>query len=532
MNISIEDKKSRDIVLAKGALSLTLSVIFVKIIGFIYKVPLSHILGDEGMGYFNSAYTVFTFFYMLCSGGVPRAVSIMVTEMSVKGDKDNVGRILSVALKIFVSVGIAFTLIFIFFASFFANLIGNSLSAFSLVCIAPSLTFVSASGVLRGYLNGKSKLSSVAIAEMLDAGVKFIVGMSFALFAVRLGHGAPMISAFTVIGVTLSSFVGSLFLFVNVIIDKKHDKTEQKCDSRVSNLEIIKRIFRISIPITLSSAIMGISNIIDLGMIMKRLIDAGASSEDAIAIYGNFTTLAVPMLNLIMALVSPLSTSALPHLTEHNVLGNRNDFSDFCQKVINITALISIPISFAFLLFSKEILMLLFNDRSAEIAAPLLSLLAPSVAFLPMLTVCNTVLEASSHTKAPLVSMSIGAIFKIAVSYVLIGIPKIAIMGAPIGTDISYGISFIISAALMFKYSKVRYTVFLSLWKPFICSFLSVGISKSIYEYLTKGTFSPLIFIIFVIIAIVLYFIPMGIILHKQEFWVSNFVKINKRRKI
>ena len=75
--------KSAEVGFVSGAVSLTVSVIAVKIISYFYKVPLSYLLGDEGMGYFNSAYTVFAFFYMLCSGGIPRAVSIVVAEMSV-----------------------------------------------------------------------------------------------------------------------------------------------------------------------------------------------------------------------------------------------------------------------------------------------------------------------------------------------------------------------------------------------------------------------------------------------------------------
>ena len=113
------NERKRDVNVVKGALALTLSVVFVKIIGLVYKVPLSYVLGDDGMGYFNSAYTVFTFFYMLCSGGVPRAVSILITEMRVKGREETIPSVLRVALAVFVSLGAVFTLVFICFSEQF-----------------------------------------------------------------------------------------------------------------------------------------------------------------------------------------------------------------------------------------------------------------------------------------------------------------------------------------------------------------------------------------------------------------------------
>ena len=130
--VILKEEKNNSVI--KGALSLTLSVLIVKIIGFIYKIPLSYILTDEGMGYFNSAYTVFTFFYVLCSGGVPRGVSILVAKASVEGSADDVEKILSVTLRVFISIGISFTLLLLLFSNFFAKLIGNSDAYFSLFC--------------------------------------------------------------------------------------------------------------------------------------------------------------------------------------------------------------------------------------------------------------------------------------------------------------------------------------------------------------------------------------------------------------
>ena len=70
-----------------GAVSLTVSVFIVKLLGFLYKLPISRLLGDEGMGYFNTAYAIYGFFYILCTAGVPKAMTVpsIVSITTVRG---------------------------------------------------------------------------------------------------------------------------------------------------------------------------------------------------------------------------------------------------------------------------------------------------------------------------------------------------------------------------------------------------------------------------------------------------------------
>ena len=523
----INNERKNESEVARGALALTLSVIFVKIIGFIYKVPLSYVLGDDGMGYFNSAYTVFTFFYMLCSGGVPRAVSILITEMRAKGRGDSVEKVLATALATFSSIGAILTALFLLFSRRIADFIGNSPAALSLVAIAPALTFVAASGVLRGYLVGYGKMGSVALSEVLEASVKFVVGMAFALFAVREGYGAPMISAYTVIGVTAGSLIGGFVLLVSANICKKENKTRQKYENKISTKEVIFGILRISVPITLSSAIMGISSLADLGLIMRRLRASGLSETEAVLLYGNFTTLVVPMLNLVSALISPIGTAALPHLTREYSSENKEGFYKLLSSVISFSAFICIPIALAFYYFPYEILALIFNDSSALTAAPMLALIAPSTVLLPMLTLVHTALESAFRQRAPILSMAVLVSVKISATYFLI--ERIGIIGAPIGTSLSYATAICVSVLLLYRYTGASLSVFLSAWRPLLAAFCAVGAARMMYERLPDMTTAS--FLICAAISVVLYVIFMTILSLKQVKGLPKFVNLNKKEK-
>lgn len=522
--VKVKSTGQRNDSLLGGAFALTLSVIIVKIIGFLYKLPLSHIMGDEGMGYFNSAYSIFSFFYMLCTSGVPRAVSIIIAQTDAKG-KCGAKRILDVCLKLYVSIGVLFSVILLIFSETFATLIGNSLSAFSLLSIAPSLAFVSASGVLRGYLNSQKRMRDIAISEIIEGAIKFVCGLTLALFAARKNMPTHMISSFTVLGVTLGTFIGAVFLFVCSKTENADKNTWQKCD--LNNFHIIKNVFCISLPITFSSAIMGVSNIIDLGLVMKRLISFGMTQLEAVALFGNFTTLAVPMLNLVIALISPLGTSAIPHLTSEFTAGKKEKFENICQVIITVCSIIAFPLAFAYLFFSKEILLLLFNDDSAIIGAPLLSVLSVSVISMSLLTVLNSILEATLNPKIPLFSMTLGAFFKVICGYFFIG--RLGIIGAPISTGISYGISLLISLGYVLGGLKLKISAFRLVWIPLFSSIISIGAAYVAYNYFFGITFNALYFLIFALIAAFLYFLFVCIFMRKHIRLIFEFVKSAKK---
>ena len=524
-----ENKKINNDSMINGAVSLTISVIIVKIIGFIYKVPLSYILGDVGMGYFNSAYSIFTFFYVLSSGGIPRAVSITVAEGITRKNTEYAKKILFLCLKIFFTIGILFSVSLMIFSDFFAGVIGNSLSSFSLFCIAPALSFVSASGVLKGYLSGITKFKYIAIAEVIEGLIKFIVGLTMALYAKRCGYDVHIISAYTILGVTMGALLGAIFLYVCSKTPKTDEILKQKTNVEFDSIDVLKKVCSISIPITISSSMIGISNIIDLGIIIKRLEAIGFSSDAAMGLYGNFTTLAIPMLNLAIAFITPISTSAIPDLTKYRTLKSNSAYCTTVESLFCVAAIISFPIAIAYMLFSKEILILLFEDSSALIAAPLLTVLSFSVILLTFLTMINTVLESLMHPRLPLISMGIGAVFKLVFAYVLVG--KFGIIGAPISTVVSHFVSICISIVFLSKKAKYTLSSFKVLFYPFVCSAFSILVAFVLYKSFVNEQYDSIKFFAFSLISAFLYILFTLLILQKRVNFLFKYVKMAKKTK-
>lgn len=456
----------------KGILSsagvLALAAILVKLIGLVYKIPMSHLLGDEGMGYFNAAYTIYSFLYLLGSAGVPKAITLLVSESAAKGDEEEAFHIFLVARRFFFFLGVVLFLFLFVFARTISNFIGSPSAYMTVLLISPCLLFVSVGGVYRGYLGARESFSPSAVASVLEGGLKLLLGLGFVFLGEYLSFSLPYLSAISVLGITVGTLVSTLYLRAN--IDFRSDIFKQKQKRKGKNE--IKKILKIALPITLGSAAAGASSLVDLGMIMRCLEAGGMSTQDATAAYGNYTTLAVPMLQLVASLISPLAVVLLPRLSALQSKNREEDFISFLHFGMQTVAFFSVPISAVFLFFSQPLLSLIFSTESARIAAPLLQMLSGGVLLLSALFIVNTALEATGKVNVQMLSMLLGIAVKIPITYVLLKNPNVGILAAPIGTIFSYAASLIFSSCFL-KNTDLLFSMFFAHMLPFINSVLA-----------------------------------------------------------
>ena len=436
------DKKQK-ISFWSGTFSLALAVIFTKILGVMFKVPLSYILADEGMGYFNAAYSIYSFFYILSTAGVPKAVTLIISEYNSEYNTDTSEGIVRVGMRFFLKIGLLLMLINIILAPMVSRWIGSPRSVYTMLAIAPAIVFVASSGVLRGFLNTRNMLTSVAISQVIEGAVKLVLGLVFAFIGQRLNMAVYMISALAVLGITAGCGLGALYLYVKSkkqfncnVLGQTHD-----IDARA----IQKKMLKTALPISLSSSVISLAAILDMSVIMRRIMAMGISERYAVAIYGNYTTLAIPMFNLVIALITPLSVAFLPQMAKLHFKGDSLAFAYETEKLMKIGALISAPFALIFYFYSFDLLDVLFSVNSSAIGAELLTFLSIGVFFLSLLTMANTALEASGRIKIAVISLLLGSAVKITISYYLMSKPSIGILGAPLGSTVSYFFSLLIS---------------------------------------------------------------------------------------
>ena len=420
-----------------GVLLLSTSTVLVKIIGLFYKIPMLSYLGSEGMGYFNSAYEIYALFCIIATAGLPVALSVLISEANVRGHLQDVRRIDRAATGIFLALGALGTLFMWFFAEQFCAWIKNERAYECIRAIAPTVFFVCASSAIRGYFQGLQRMLPTAISQLIEAVGKLVFGLLFAHMALEGGATPAQIAASAGWGLTLGSALSTLYL----LIEKHRSRLPQASNSEAvssgrSYRTLCRSLGRLAIPMTVGASLISVTKLIDMAMILRRLQSIGYSELAANQAYGSYTTLAMSVFGLLPTLLNSIALPMVPLLSAAIAAGDVEKQRQMSETSYRLTAFFAIPSARGIAAFSRPVLLFLFGNepQAVAIAAPLLSMLGISVFLSCMITATNSVLHAYREVKRPILSMLIGALFKVVVAYILIGIPSIGLMGAPISS--------------------------------------------------------------------------------------------------
>ena len=477
-----------------GVLVLSISTFVVKILGLAYKIPMLSYLGAEGMGYFNSAYEIYAMLCVISTAGLPVALSMLVSAHRERGDWTGIRHIRQSAISLFFFMGVVGGGGMVLLSSQMAQWIGNEQARFCMIAIAPALFFVCVSSAFRGYFQGLHQMAPTAISQLIEAVGKLAFGILLAAWALKRGWSLPFVSAAAIAGISLGTVVSTLYLFGVYLLHKnKASRPLLHAETRKRKGSATALLIRISIPITLSSAVLSVTRLFDMALIMRRLQSMGMDVSDANRIYGTYTTMAVPVFSLIPALITPVALALVPQLSAA-VEGNTEDRQQsVVERSIKMTGLFSIPAGIGICVYATPILSLLFpvEAEAVSMAAPLLSLLGPSVFFSGMITTTNAMLQSFRREGLPILSMSIGAIVKFLSADGLIGIPSIGVMGAPISTFLCNGVVMILNLFFLkrcFVAKRIPVCAMTVFYKPLFSASVSILISIPVYRWILKLT--------------------------------------------
>lgn len=472
-----------------GVMVLTISNLLIKAIGVLFKIPMNHIVGDQGMGYYSSAYTIYTFFYMVSTAGLPVAISLLVSENRAKGKLKQVKKVFKLSMLLFLIVGIVGTGAMFFGASGFSALLKAEPTYYCIIAIAPTLFFICLSSALRGYFQGYQSMVPVAVSQLIEALCKLFLGIAFAYYALnKYGNSKETIhyvAAYAVLGLTIGAGLGMIYLMLSKMLfksekyDAEYIEISGVNDETESSSQILKRITLIALPVTVSASVMSLTNLIDMALI-QRLLQSfrGMSEAQATSIYGNYTSLCVPMFNLPPYLIYPISYSIVPMIKTAVASGDKKRASLVMESSLRVAVLIGIPCGLGMAALAKPILhMFGYRYWSVVSAAPLLSLLAPSTFFICVLSVSNAILQANGYERKPVISMLAGAGVKIISNTILIRF--IGMTGTPISTFLCYLTATALNIYFVVKYVglKLRFgRIFIRpLIAGLICAAVAIG---------------------------------------------------------
>ncbi len=525
-------KKDRK-VLISGVLILTLANLLVKIFGFLYKVPLNAVLGDE-MANVNTAYSIYTTLLMISSAGIPSAVAVLVARARAVGDKSRVDKIFTVAMRALFTIGLLCSVLMLSLAKFISDKNSDGDSFFCMLAIAPALLFVCIMSVYRGYFQGFQIMTPTAISGIIEALGKMLLGLLLTLSAIYgFGYSKNIASAFSVLGITLGIVIGCLYLFFAKKIYAKRGKLDIESVSCGNTLTkgILKEILSIAFPIAVSSAMLSMASLVDSQMMRPLLAKFYNDDSVAKAVYSDYSTGAVTLFNMPSVLIYPIAMAIIPFITASIVAKDKRGISEVIESSFRISSVISLPCALGLSVLAAPILTLVFpsDDNMAANSGALLSVLSVSVFLIGILAVSNSVLQAFGKQKKPIISMLAGLFVKIAATLVLV--PRIGPIGTPISTLLFYLVTVLFNLYFMLKHTGAVLSLKSVFVKPFLCASVSALSAGAVYVLTSNRLGNTLSVIFAVLTAVVVYLFAVfasGCVLDKDISKLPKGEKIEK----
>lgn len=434
MESNRQKKKKESNFVVQGSI-LAVASIVVRIIGIAYRIPMINIIGDEGMGYYGTAFNVYNIALLLSSYSLPLAVSKMVSARLAGKQYRNAARILRAALCYATIVGAFAAAVIWFGADFFAkDVFFMPYAAFALRTLAPTVWIMAYLGVFRGYFQGQGTMVPTAFSQVFEQIVNAIVSVAAGswLFnqAIKVeilrgesgsGYSNSWGAAGGTIGTGAGAFTALVFLLLLFAAYQRTIRKKVRRD-RSGSLEsygtITKILFFTVVPVVVSSAIYNVNSVLDNGLLAYNFKSLGME-EEFISQWGVYTGKYHLLINVPMAVSNALSSSLIPSVSRAVATGDRRMVKKKVAAAIRFSLLIAIPSAVGLTVLAGPVNNLLFSgDNDLAVQMTLYGSIA--VVFYSVSTVTNAILQGIDRMRLPIVHALTALVLHLAAMEVMV----------------------------------------------------------------------------------------------------------------
>ena len=508
----------------QGVITLMFSQVLIKILGLVYTLYLTNRqgFGDKGNGICASGYQIYALLLTISSIGVPSAISKLVSERVAVGDNKGAHRIFKIAFATFAVIGLVGSLLLFFGANVIANQWLQIPDAeMTLVALSPAIFFVTVASVMRGYFNGRQKISVGAKSQTLEQVFKTLLTIIVVeVVAILSNVSTEWMAAGANLATTLATFLGFSYLFLYYRSERKEVATEIKNTvnykyERVST--IIKRILLVSIPIILTAIMSSINKNVDSFTVVRNL-RAFMPEDQATALYGILGGKVDTLTSLPLAINVAFATALVPAISAAKAKGDNKTITEKTSFSLLISMLIGLPCTVGMFIFAQPILNLLFPN--ANDGALILQISALTIIFTILDQTINGALQGFGKLIIPTISLATGVFVKFIFNITLIKIPSIGVYGAAWGSVACHLVAFCIVFTMLRKNIKLNLTFSKFVIKPVIATAIMGICSYFIYLALKGIIIERLATIIALFVAVVIYTLSIVVlkIFTKDEF--------------
>lgn len=447
--------------IVSGISVLGVTGIICKLVGVLYSIPLAAILGDTGLGMFQTVFPTYNLLLTVSSAGLPVAVSRMVSSYLAKEDPKNAKKVFVVALKLLALMAAFCTILMLVGNTLLTRLVGVPEASRGFYAIAPCIAIVCVLSAFRGFIQGQQNMVPTAISQLIEQVGK--VAFSLPLAALGMTRSVAEGAAGALLGITIVEVLALLYMIIryyrkaNEFNAIEANPTEPEAGQKTLCVTLI----RISIPITLTACIIPLAQFIDSTLMIKRLVVAGFDTDSATALYGIFSGMVIRLINIPTALALAISMSLVPAISAATAVNNPESIRKQSDDGIRYAFLIGFPCALGMSVLAYEILGFFYQETLSperlQIASELLTVSGLTVVLFTVVQATSSILQGLRKQNLPAITMVIGVVCKIILNYVLIAIPSINIHGGPIASVVCYSAAMIPNLILCCKYANMKF---------------------------------------------------------------------------
>lgn len=511
----------------KGAMILSIGVMLSKIIGLVYRIPLTNIIGYTGNGLYTSAYQVYVIILTLTATAIPAGLSKLIAEREAVGEHREAEHIFKVTLRAGFICSLILAVIVVLGADVISDLFfpGDHIGQ-PIRVLVPTILIMTVVASLRGYFQGLGNMVPTASSQVIEQIFHVVFTVILAYYLIE----RSLLSAVTgaTVGTSIGALAALLVLIVTYLKIKKERKPvleAQKNYHQESNKVILKQVLAIMLPIIISTCVFSIMTFIDLSMMTKLLPESLSQlkasglietvpvadvahleiGEIATSLKGQYGLQYSTFINIPISIIIQIAAASIPAIAASAVINKRKDINEKIKMIFKLGMIIAAPTAVAFFLFGKPIIGLVLKEATG---GELLSVGAVSLIFITIAQLSAAVLQAMGKSKKASIHAIVACIVKVVINYILIRIPQCHIFGVIYSTTICYAIYGSLNLIYLYRHFAIKLEWKQVVVKPIICAVIMGAISYGLYVVMNLLMEREKLSMLLVIpVAIVVYFV-------------------------
>ncbi|MCI8308546.1 MAG: polysaccharide biosynthesis protein [Lachnospiraceae bacterium] len=491
--------------------------LLVRIIGMLYRFPMSNIIGEEGNGIYSVAFEIYDVMLIISSYSLPLAISKLISAKRVRREHRNILRIFRCSMIFaLVSGGIA-ALVLFFGAGFFEkNIAGGKYTGLHLPLrvLAPTVFIVAVMGVLRGVYQGKGSMIPTAISQIIEQVVNAFVSIYAAYSLIQAHNLSAEIAGWGAAGGTMGTLFGAVsglvfLLFVYIIYKPVLSKMARKdtTGEKDSYTYIYKMILFTSVPIILSQTVYQISGIIDYSIFGSLQSSRGLSDVAVKTATGLYSTKYRLLISVPIAIATAMSSSILPSVVASYEIGDTNGLNSKISLGLKFNLLIAFPCFAGLSVLAQPILKMLYPSQDYVTGGYLLTIGGIAVVFYAISNITGAVLQGINKMRLPVIHSAIALGVHIAVVVILLYATDMGILALVVGNIVFPAVTGLLNMISIYKYTTYRQEYSRTFGVPIIASAVMSAACFAVYYGISSvWPHNTILVMLAVAAAVVVYF--------------------------